>query len=58
MKDFNNNIFMDKITKHPLYIEALTDEEPNTIAIKTQQILCEILDEIAPVNKVQIRQKK
>lgn len=58
MKDFNNNDFMKRITEHPQYIEALTDKDPDEIAIKTQKILTEILDEIAPIKKIQIRQKR
>ena len=38
-KHFNNEQFMKSITEHPLYMEALTDNDPNEIAKKNSKYI-------------------
>ena len=56
--DLDYEVFNEQILQHYLYIETLQIKDPNIISQNIQKILTDILDNLAPIKRIQIRQKK
>ena len=50
--------YKENIKNHPEYIECLYEDDPNEISEKITRIICESIKEIAPVQKIQLKEKK
>ena len=56
-KEFKQETYRENIKNHPEYIETLYEGDPNIITEIIQRIICESIQEMAPVKVIQVTEK-